>query len=121
MFQINLLEGKVGKSEIFFDLKSSLSFQLEKYIKVKNLKINGDGKIHFLKIQHRINTSKLKKTFINYNDSFQITDTEIKFSSDSNKQEVELKGLINLTNEYENFQLKVIFDKKKIIQTLIQK
>ena len=49
LFQINLLEGKVDKSEISFDLKSSLSFQLEKYIKVKNLKINGDGKIHFLK------------------------------------------------------------------------
>jgi len=37
LFQINLLEGKVDKSEISFDLKSSLSFQLEKYIKVKNL------------------------------------------------------------------------------------
>ena len=113
LFQINLLEGKVDKSEISFDLKISLSFQLEKYIKVKNLKVNGDGKIHFLNIQHRINTAKLKETFTNYNDSFQITDTEIKFSSDSNKQNVELKGLINLTNEYENFQSKVIFDKKK--------
>ena len=113
MFQINLLEGKVDKSEISFDLKSSLSFQLEKYIKIKNLKFNGDGKIHFLNIQHKINTSKLKEIFTNYNDSFQITDTEIKFSLDSNKQDIELKGLINLTNEYENFQSKVIIDKKK--------
>ena len=113
LFQINLLQGKVDKSEISFDLKSSISFQLEKYIKVKNLKINGDGKIHYLNIQHKINTSKLKEMFTNYNDSFQITDTEIKFSSDSNKQDFELKGLINLTNEYENFQSKLIFDKKK--------
>ena len=113
LFQINLLEGKVDKSEISFDLKSSLSFQLEKYIKLKNFKINGDGKIHFLNIQHKINTSKLKEIFTNYNDSFQITDTEIKFSSDINKQDIELKGLINLTDEYENFQSKIIFDKKK--------
>ena len=53
LFQINLLQGKVDKSEISFDLKSSISFQLEKYIKVKNLKINGDGKIHYLNIQHK--------------------------------------------------------------------
>ena len=113
LFHINLLEGKVDKSEISFDLKSSLSFQLEKYIKVKDLKFNGDGKIHFLNIKHKINTSKLKEIFTNYNDTFQITDAEIKFSSDSNKQDIELKGLINLTNEYENFQSKVFFDKKK--------
>jgi len=75
LFQINLLQGKVDKSEISFDLKSSISFQLEKYIKVKNLKINGDGKIHYLNIQHKINTSKLKEIFTNYNNSFQITDT----------------------------------------------
>ena len=113
MFQINLLEAKVDKSEISFDLKSSLSFQLEKYIKIKNLKADGDGKIHLLNIQHKIDTSKLKEIFTNYNDSFQIADSEIKFSLDSNKQDIELKGLINLTNEYENFQSKVIFDKKK--------
>ena len=80
---------------------------------VLNLKVNGDGKIHFLNIKHKINTSKLKEIFTNYNDSFQITDTEIKFSSDSNKQDIELKGLINLTNEYENFKSKIIIDKKK--------
>ncbi len=113
LFQINLLETKVDKSEISFDLKSSLSFQLEKYIKIRNLKANGDGKIHLLNIQHKIDTSKLKEIFTNYNDSFQIVDSEIKFSLDSNKQDIELKGLINLTNEYENFQSKVIFDKKK--------
>ena len=113
LFQINLLEAKVDKSEISFDLKSSLSFQLEKYIKIKNLKVDGNGKIHLLNIQHKIDTSKLKEIFTNYNDSFQIADSEIKFSLDSNKQDIELKGLINLTNEYENFQSKIIFDKKK--------
>jgi len=113
LFQINLLEAKVDKSEISFDLKSSLSFQLEKYIKIKNLKVNGDGKIHLLNIQHKIDTSKIKEIFTNYNDSFQIVDSEIKFSLDSNKWDIELKGLINLTNEYENIQSKVIFDKKK--------
>jgi len=113
LFQINLLDAKVDKSEISFDLKSSLSFQLEKYIKIKNLKVNGDGKIHLLNIQHKIDTSKLKEIFTNYNDSFQITDSEIKFSLDGNKQDIELKGLINLTNEYENFHSKIIFDKKK--------
>jgi hypothetical protein len=66
-----------------------------------------------LNIQHKIDTSKLKEIFTNYNDSFQIADTEIKFSLDSNKHNIELKGLINLTNEYENFQSKIIFDKKK--------
>jgi len=113
LFQINLLEAKVDKSEVSFDLKSSLSFQLEKYIKIKNLKVNGDGKIHLLNIQHKIDTSKLKEIFTNYNDSFQIADSKIKFSLDNNRQDIELKGLINLTNEYENFELKVIFDKKK--------
>jgi hypothetical protein len=113
LFQINLLEAKVDKSEISFDLKSSLSFQLEKYIKIKDLKVDGNGKIHLLNIQHKIDTSKLKEIFTNYNDSFQIADSEIKFSLDGNKQDIELKGLINLTNEYENFQSKVIFDKKK--------
>jgi len=113
LFQINLLETKVDKSEISFDLKSSISFQLEKYIKIKNLKVDGNGKIHVLNIQHKINTSKLKDIFTNYNDAFQIADSEIKFSLDNNRQDIEIKGLINLTNEYENFQSKVIFDKKK--------
>ncbi len=113
LFQINLLEAKVDKSEISFDLKSSISFQLEKYIKIKNLKVDGYGKIHLLNIQHKIDTSKLKEIFTNYNDSFQIADSEINFSLDDNKQNIELKGLINLTNEYENFQSKIIFDKKK--------
>ena len=36
LFQINLLEDKVDKSEISFDLKSSLSFQLEHYFSLKN-------------------------------------------------------------------------------------
>ena len=39
LFQINLLETKVDKSEISFDLKSSLSFQLEKYIKIRIITI----------------------------------------------------------------------------------
>ena len=95
MFKINLLEGKVDQSEISFDLKSVLSFQLEKYIKVRNLKVNGDGIVHFLNIKHKIDTSGLKKIFINYNDSFQITDTKIKFLLDNNVQEVELEGLVN--------------------------
>ena len=112
LFHINLLEDQVEESEISFDIKSSLSFKLEKYIKVKNLKINGEGNINFLNIKHKINTLKLKEIFTNYNDSLQIIDTKIKFSSDNNKQNIELKGLINLTNEYENFQSKVIFDKK---------
>jgi len=113
LFKINLLEGKVDQSEISFDLKSVLSFQLEKYIKVRNLKVNGDGIIHFLNIKHKIDTSGLKKIFINYNDSFQITDTKIKFLLDNNVNEVELEGLVNLVNEYENFKSKVIVDKKK--------
>jgi len=113
LFQINLLDTKLDKSEISFDLKSLLSFQLEKYIKIKNLKVDGNGMIHLLNIQHKIDTSKVKEIFTNYNDSFQIADSEIKFSLDSNKQDIELKGLINLTNEYENFQSKVIFDNKK--------
>ncbi len=113
LFKINLLEGKVDKSEISFDLKSVLSFQLEKYIKVKNFRVNGNGNIHFLNIKHKIDTSELKKIFINYNDSFQITDTKIKFLLDNNVQEVELEGLVNLVNEYENFKSKLIVDKKK--------
>ena len=113
LFKINLLEGKVDKSEISFDLKSVLSFQLEKYIKVKDLKVNGDGNIHFLNIKHKINTSEIKKIFINYNDSFQIADTKIKFLLDNNVKEVELEGLVNLVNEYESFKSKVIIDKKK--------
>ena len=92
---------------------------MEKYIKIKNLKVDGNGKIHLLNIQHKIDTSKLKEIFTNYNDSFQIADSEIKFSLDSNKQDIELKGLINLTNEYENFQSKVIFDKNQ--QSLLVK
>ena len=72
LFKINLLEGKVDKSEISFDSKSNISFHLEKYIKLKNLKIEGSGKINFLNIEHKIDTSKLKKIFTNYNDSFQI-------------------------------------------------
>ena len=113
LFKINLLEGKVDKSEVSFNLKSDLSFQLEKYIKIKDLKVRGNGNIHFLNIKHKIDTSKLKKIFTNYNDSFQITDTKVKFSLDNNIQEVELKGLVNLVNEYENFRSKVVVDKKK--------
>ena len=113
LFQINLIQDKVDKSEISFELKSNLSFQLEKYIKLKDLKIIGDGIVHFLNIQHEINTSKLKEVFANYNDSFQIIDTKINFLSNENEQSVELNGLINLTDEYENFKSKVIFDKKK--------
>ena len=48
LFKINLLEGKVDKSEVSFNLKSDLSFQLEKYIKLKDLKVSGDGNINFL-------------------------------------------------------------------------
>ena len=65
-----------------------------------------------MNIKHEIDTSSLKEIFVNYNDSFQIIDTEIKFSYDENKSDIELSGLINLTNEYEKFNSKVIFDKK---------
>ena len=44
---------------------------------------------------------------------FKLQIQKLNFHQTSNKQDIELKGLINLTNEYENFQLKVIFDKKK--------
>ncbi len=113
LFKINLLEGKVDQSEISFDFKSSLSFKLENYIKVKDLDVNGEGKVHSLYFKHKINTSKLKEIFTNYNDSFRIKDTAIKFSSDANKQIVELKGLVNLTKEYENFETNIFFDKKR--------
>ena len=113
LFKINLLQDKIDKSEISFRLNSALSFKLEKYIKLKDLEVNGDGVIHLLNIKHTIETSKLKKVFTNYNDSFQITDTNIKFLLNDKVQEVELKGLINLVNEYEDFKSKITVDKKQ--------
>ena len=99
LFKINLLRGKTEQAEISFNIKSSLSLKLKKYVRLENLKFNGSGKINFLNIKHKINTSKLKKTFTNYNDSFQIKDTEINFLSDDNKHDILLQGLINLSNQ----------------------
>jgi len=113
LFKIKLLEGKISESEVSFDIKSFLSFQLEKYIKLKNLKINGNGKVHSLNIRHNMNTLGMKKIFTNYNDSFQLKDTDISFLSDSEKHDILLQGSTNLTNQYEDFQSRIIFDKKK--------
>jgi len=113
LFKIKLLDVKISESQISFDIKSSLSFQLEKYIKLKNLKINGNGKIYSLNIKHNLNTLGMKKIFTNYNDSFQLKDTDISFLSDSEKHDILLQGLTNLTNQYEDFQSRIIFDKKK--------
>jgi len=113
LFKIKLLEGKISESEISFDIKSSLSFQLENYIKLKNLKINGNGKVYSLNIRHNINTLGMKKIFTNYNDSFQFKDTDISFLSNSGKHDILLQGLTNLTNRYEDFQSRIILDKKE--------
>jgi len=113
LLNIKFNEDIIDESEISFYIKSSLNFQLKQYVKIENLKVNGSGKIHFLNIKHKINTSKLKEIFTNYNNSFQIKDTEIKFSSENNKNNFELQGLINLTDEYEKFTSKIVFDKEK--------
>ena len=55
----------------------------------------------------------LKKIFVNYNNVLQFKDINIKFSSEKKKDIIELEGLINLTNEYEKFKSKIIFDKEK--------
>ena len=41
----------IEESEISFDIKTSFSFQLQKYVKIKNLLINGSGKIHSLNLK----------------------------------------------------------------------
>ena len=69
LFRIKLLGRKISESEISFDVKSSLSFKLEKYRKIKNLKINGNGKVSSLNIKHNINirSNKNSTRYITFN------------------------------------------------------
>ena len=113
LFKINLLEEKVGKSEVSFDLISDISFQLEKFRRIKNLEIDGIGKIHLLKIQHEIDAKNLKKFIDNYNNLIDIKETEVKFSSKKNIIDLELKGLINLTSAFEDFKSKIVFNENQ--------
>ena len=69
-------------SKISFDTETSFSFQLENYVKVKNLSINGNGRINLLKLKHKLNANEIKKILLNYNNDVQVKDTDIKFSSE---------------------------------------
>jgi len=103
----------ITKFQTSFDIKTSFSFQLDKNLKIKNLLTKGSGKITSLNINHDMNTNKLKKIFVNYNNSLKAKDTNINFTTKNKLYSFELDGLINLADKYEKFKSKIIFNEKR--------
>ena len=92
------------------DLITKISFNLEKKIKLKNLKYESAGKIDNLEIQtSEIKT--IKKYLPDYEAKIILKDTDFKFSNSRSGFMIELNGMFRTKDQFDSFNLNQTLNK----------
>ena len=115
-FNVNNIKDIKGK----IDLQTNIEFKLNKKFRVKNLVYSLEGEIPYSEIY--FNENKIVKKYLSdYSDKIIIKDSKLKFTKNKPINTIEINGLMKINNEFDNFNLKQIYDVNKKSTNIIGK
>jgi len=117
--QVKMITSIFGKNINFLkdmnieaDIFSNISFDLASSFKVKNLTYTADGNIKLLNLE--TNENNVIKTYLPlYKSKISIKDSKVKFEKKKKDQILELNGLMKINNDFNNFNLKNVYNPTK--------
>ena len=113
---INDIENINGKA----DLKTNIEFKLDNKYRIKNLTYLMEGTIPYSEIYFK--EKKIKKKYLpKYRDTIILKDSQINLVKTKSSNTIELNGLMKTYNEFDNFNLKQIYDSNKKIFNILFK
>ena len=98
-------------NEIKFDSKSSFNFILDKNFKFKNINLNSNIDIDYLRINNFLN---LKSLFPKLKDELSFEKQKIELVYNKKKLSINGSGFVLLQDEIDNINYKILTDKKKL-------
>ena len=94
------------------DFTTDINFKLDKKYRIKNLKYSMQGIIPLAAI-HLKKQETIKKYLPDYDDKVILKDSKITLIKEKNNNIIELNGYMKTNNEFDNFNLKQIYDLNK--------
>jgi hypothetical protein len=113
---INDIENINGKA----DLKTNIEFKLDNKYRIKNLTYLMEGTIPYSEIYFK-EKKIIKKYLPKYRDTIILKDSQINLVKTKSSNTIELNGLMKTYNEFDNFNLKQIYDSNKKIFNILFK
>ena len=113
---INDIENINGKA----DLKTNIDFKLDNKYRIKNLTYLMEGTIPYSEIYFK-EKKIIKKYLPKYRDTIILKDSQINLVKTKSSNTIELNGLMKTYNEFDNFNLKQIYDSNKKIFNILVK
>jgi len=107
-FKINAFQNISG----IVDLKTNLSFDLDKKFKVKNFLYSIDGHVPSLQID-TVEKKIIKEYLPEYETKMSFKDTSVKFTKFKSDQILELDGLIKSNDQFNSFKIKENYNYKQ--------
>ena len=107
-FNIDNIKNIEGKT----DLKTNVKFKLNKNYRIKNLVYSVEGEIPYTEIY--FNEKKIIKKYLpNYKDTITLKDSTINLIKTESSRTIELNGFMKMSNEFDSYNLKQIYDPNK--------
>ncbi|MDC0232125.1 hypothetical protein OAJ72_02420, partial [Pelagibacteraceae bacterium] len=107
-FNIDNIKNIEGKT----DLKTYVNFKLNKNYRIRNLVYSVEGEIPYSEIY--FNEKKIIKKYLpNYKDRITLKDSKINLIKTKSSSTIELNGLMKMSNEFDSYNLKQIYDSNK--------
>ncbi len=107
-FNIDNIKNIEGKT----DLKINVNFKLNKNYRIKNLVYSVKGEIPYSEIY--FNEKKIIKKYLpNYKDKITLKDSKINLIKTKSSSTIELNGFMKMSNEFDSYNLKQIYDSNK--------
>ena len=117
---LNLNINSIKKIEGKIDLQTNLEFKLNKRYRIKNLVYSLEGKIPYSEIYFKEN-KVFKKYLPDYKGKITIKDSKLKFINNEPINTVEMNGFVKISDEFDNFYLKQIYNVNKKNSNIIGK
>ena len=109
-FNYNVPYKNISLSNLDFSLNNKINFKLKKFVKLKDLRIEGSGLINNLLLISD-DFEKYKK-YIETKKNVEVQNNKINYKYNNKKLKFETSGKINFNDEFENYKFDITLDYK---------
>ena len=108
----NMNTDNIKNFEGLINLKTNVNFNINNRLTIKNLTYSSKGKIQRLEIFTK-ESKIIKKYLPEYNPKINFKNVDFKFTNSHSDHSLNLNGLIKLKNNFDNFEIKENYNRKK--------
>ena len=112
-FDLSLEKYNINFSNLDFNLNNKINFRLEKFVKLQNFQIEGEGEVNALTVNSD-NNSEFKKV-VNVEKNIEFKNNKIFYSYKKNNSVVKTSGNIKLSEKFEDYSSEINHNYKKKI------